>query len=82
MAKFDGLRIVELVSITLFGFVGYLYTIWKWTNENNGLTNLYGVIFIIVLVMIPFIYKRIKDWIKEQKEKETKEQKEKEKEVE
>lgn len=69
MGKIDILRIIEFMSVTLFGFTSYLYTIWKWTEKNNGLTILYGVIFIIVLFMIPFVYKSYKDWLKEQKEK-------------
>ncbi len=73
MSKNEILKILGFSSMIIFGFVEFSYRIWNWTEKDNGLTVLYAVIFLIILFIIPVIFKSYKEWIKEHQKKQQEE---------
>ena len=69
MDKIDGFRIVELVSLTLFGFIGYLYTIWQWTN-NISMVIVFAVLFFVIVAISVIGYKVYKEEYSKKSKKE------------
>lgn len=60
MAKLDVFRVIELASVFLFGFVGYLYTLWLWT-KNNSMVVIFGILFFVILAILIIFYKVYKE---------------------
>ncbi len=60
MAKIDAARIVEFISVFIFGFTGFLFTIWNWTKD-GFMVVVFALLFLIIIAVSVIGYKIYKE---------------------